>query len=43
MNNTDNIKKKHFEELNLICENNGVNFESMNKLIQSERLKKLQK
>lgn len=39
----DKIKKKHFEELNSICKKNGVDSKSMNKLVQSERLKKLQK
>lgn len=39
----DRIKKKHFEVLNSICKDNGVDFKSMEKLVQSERLKKLQK
>lgn len=39
----DKIKKKHIEELNSICEENGVDIKSMDKLVQSERLKKLQK
>ena len=43
MDNVDLIKKKHIEELNSICEENGVDIKSMDKLIQSERLKKLQK
>jgi hypothetical protein len=43
MDNVDLIKKKHIEELNSICEENGVDIKSMDKLVQSERLKKLQK
>lgn len=43
MDNVDLIKKKHIEELKSICEENGVDFKSMEKLVQSERLKKLQK
>ncbi|MFW5700666.1 MAG: DNA modification system-associated small protein [Cyclobacteriaceae bacterium] len=37
------LKNKQIEELRSICENNGVDFKSMDKLVQSERLKKLQK
>jgi hypothetical protein len=43
MDNVDQIKKKHIEELNSICKENGVDFKSMEKLVQSERLKRLQK
>jgi len=43
MDNIDQIKKKHINELNSSCEKNGVDFKSMDKLVQSERLKKLQK
>jgi len=39
----DIIKNKQIEELKSICKKNGVDFKSMDKLIQSERLKKLQK
>lgn len=39
----DMIKSKQIEELKAICDKNGVDFKSMEKLIQSERLKKLQK
>ncbi len=39
----DKIKNKQIEELKSICNNNGVDFKSMDKLVQSERLKKLQK
>jgi acyl CoA:acetate/3-ketoacid CoA transferase alpha subunit len=39
----DKIKKQHIEELNSICEKNGVDSKSMDKLVQSERVKKLQK
>lgn len=39
----DKIKNKQIEELKSICESNGVDFKSMDKLVQSERLKKLQK
>ena len=41
MDNVDQIKKKHIEELNSICETNGVDFKSMDKLVQSERLNSL--
>lgn len=37
------IKNKQIEELKSICINNGIDFKSMDKLVQSERLKKLQK
>ncbi len=39
----EKIKERQIEELNSICEKNGVDFKSMEKLVQSERLKKLQK
>lgn len=39
----DLIKNKQIEELKSICDKNGVDFKSMEKLIQSEKLKKLQK
>ena len=39
----DSIKNKQIEELQLICDSNGVKYTSMEKLIQSERVKKLQK
>ena len=37
------IKNKQIEDLKSICYNNGIDFKSMEKLIQSERFKKLQK
>lgn len=37
------IKNKQIRELKSICNNNGIDFTSMEKLVQSERLKKLQK
>ena len=39
----DFIKNQQLEELNKLCEINGVNFNSMKMLIESERVKKLQK
>ncbi len=39
----DFIKKQQIEELKKFCESNGVNFDSMERLIESERIKKLQK
>jgi hypothetical protein len=39
----EEIKKQHFEELKKSCESHGVNFDSMLKLIESEKVKKLQK
>lgn len=39
----DQIKKQQVEELKILCDSNGVNFNSMEKLIESERVKKLQK
>lgn len=39
----DLIKKQQIEELKILCDSNGVNFDSMEKLIESERVKKLQK
>ena len=39
----DSIKSKQIEELKSICAANGVDFKSMEKLVQSERLKKLQR
>jgi len=39
----DLIKNKQIEELKTICDANGVDFNSMERLIQSERFKKLQK
>ena len=39
----DLIKKQQIEELKKLCDSNGVNFASMEKLIESERVKKLLK
>jgi hypothetical protein len=39
----DLIKKQQIEELKVLCNSNGVNFDSMERLIESERVKKLQK
>jgi hypothetical protein len=36
----DQIKKQQVEELKILCDSNGVNFDSMEKLIESERVKK---
>ncbi len=43
MENINKIRKEQLEELKSICSTNGINFDSMNKLLQSERVKKLQK
>lgn len=43
MNNILSTKKKQIEDLKSTCEKNGVDYKSMDKLIQAERLKKLQK
>lgn len=37
------IKSKQIEDLKSICIKNGVKYSSMEKLLQSERVKKLQK
>jgi hypothetical protein len=39
----DIIKKQQVEELKILCDSNGVNFDSMEMLIESERVKKLHK
>jgi len=39
----DIIKNKQTAELRSICVSNGVDYDSMEKLLQSERVKKLQK
>lgn len=39
----DLIKDKQIAELKSICDLNGIEYYSMEKLIQSERVKKLQK
>lgn len=37
------IKNKQIEELKKICESNGVDYNLMDKLLKSERVKKLQR
>ncbi|WP_394800889.1 DNA modification system-associated small protein [Maribellus maritimus] len=39
----EDIKNKQIEELKSICQSNDVDFNTMNKLLQSERVKKLRK
>lgn len=39
----DIIKNKQVTELKSICASNGVDYASMEKLLQSERVKKLQR
>lgn len=43
MNNITESKNKQLQDLREQCLLNGVNFESMNKLLNSEKIKKLQK
>ena len=41
--NIESIKNKQIEELKSICRSNGIDFNVMNKLLQSERVKKLRR
>ncbi len=41
--NIESIKNKQVEELKSICQSNGVDFNVMSKLLQSERVKKLRR
>lgn len=41
--NIESIKNKQIEELKSICQSNGIDFNVMNKLLQSERVKKLRR
>ncbi len=43
MENIDRIRNEQIDELKSICSANGITFNSMEKLLQSERIKKLQK
>jgi len=43
MKNITTIKEKQIAELQSICISNGIEYHSMEKLIQSERVKRLQK
>ncbi len=43
MKNISTIKDKQIADLQSICTSNGIEYHSMEKLIQSERVKKLQK
>ena len=43
MKNISTIKEKQIADLQTICITNGIEYNSMEKLIQSERVKKLQK
>ena len=43
MDKITTVKEKQIEELKLICSSNKIEYESLEKLIQSERVKKLQK
>lgn len=43
MKNISTIKDKQIADLQSICTLNGIEYQSMEKLIQSERVKKLQK
>jgi hypothetical protein len=41
--NIESIKNKQIEELKSICQSNDIDFNVMNKLLQSERVKKLRR
>ncbi len=43
MKNISTIKDKQIADLQSICTSNGIEYQSMEKLIQSERVKKLQR
>lgn len=43
MENIDRIRNEQIEELKSICSSNGIDFGSIERLLQSERVKKLQK
>jgi hypothetical protein len=43
MKNISTIKDKQIADLQSICTLNGIEYQSMEKLVQSERVKKLQK
>ncbi len=43
MENIDRIRNEQIEELKSICSSNGIEYDSMQRLLQSERVKKLQK
>lgn len=43
MDNISKIKEKQIEELKAICELNGVDYNTMDILLKSERVKKLQR
>jgi hypothetical protein len=43
MENISELRKKQLLELQEQCNKNGVNFDSMQKLLNSEKVKKLQK
>ncbi len=43
MENIDRIRNGQIDELKSICSTNGIDYDSMERLLQSERVKKLQK
>ncbi|NTW33413.1 MAG: hypothetical protein HGB12_12465 [Bacteroidetes bacterium] len=43
MENIDRIRNKQIDELKSICFSNGIDYNFMERLLQSERVKKLQK
>jgi hypothetical protein len=43
MKSIDRIRNERFDVLTSICNSNGVDYKSMSKLLESERVKKLQK
>jgi predicted DsbA family dithiol-disulfide isomerase len=43
MENIDRIRNEQIDVLKSICSSNGIDYDSMKKLLESERVKKLQK
>ena len=43
MENIDRIRNAQIEDLKSICSSNGIDYDSMERLLQTERVKKLQK
>lgn len=39
---TNNIKETQLESLRLICVDNNINFDSIKKMLEAEKIKKLQ-
>ena len=43
MKKIEDIKNNQIKELQIICNTNGLDFNTMDKLLQSEKIKKLQR